>query len=254
MKKLIKNEKYQFRVNYYADTNGHIWSENKQDYLKEYEDKNGYKKVVLMTTDKPIGKGHRFSVHRLILSTFQPNKYSSKLTVDHIDGNITNNSLDNLKWASIVENLNNPNTKPNRRCYDQNGTHNASAVLTIDQLLKLIDDVNSGNYKKKDILNKYDICDETLRSIINKRTYRKELENIIISPVFISDYARETKGENNGRAKLDNNKVLEIIKLIQSKKYSYREIANMYQVSISAISNIKNKKTWTHLTKNITFD
>ena len=140
MKKLIKNEKYQFRANYYADSNGHIWSENKQDYLKEYEDKNGYKKVVLMTTDKPPGKGHRFSVHRLVLSTFYPNEFSNKLTVDHIDGNIINNSLDNLKWASIVENLNNPSTKPNRRCYDQDGTHNASAALTFDQLLNLCKD------------------------------------------------------------------------------------------------------------------
>lgn len=254
MKKLIKSDKYQFRTNYYADSNGHIWSENKQDYLKEYDDKNGYKKVVLMTTDKPVGKGHRFSVHRLILSTFQPNEFSHMLTVDHIDGNIANNELSNLKWATMAENLNNPNTKPNRRCYDQDGTHNASSALTLEQLLHLVDDINSGKYKRKQILSKYNICDETLRSIINKKTYQKELADVVITPSFISDYIRETKGENNGRAKLNNNKVLEIIKLIQSKKYTYKEIANMYQVSTSAISNIKNKNTWTHLTKNITFD
>ena len=71
MKKLILKSKYEFCNNYFADDNGHIWSEYKQDYLTEYEDKNGYKKVVLMTKDKP-GKGHRFSVHRLILETFNP--------------------------------------------------------------------------------------------------------------------------------------------------------------------------------------
>lgn len=253
MKKLITSDKYQFRVNYFADSNGHIWSENKKDYLREYEDKNGYKKVVLMTTDKPSGKGRRFSVHRLILSTFQPNVFSYTLTVDHIDGDITNNALTNLKWATIKENLDNPTTKPNRRCYDQEGTHNANSIFSLDKLLLLIKDVNSGSYKRQDILKKYNICDETLRSIINKKTYKKELENIIILPNFISDYARETKGEANGRAKLNNEQVLEIIKLIQSNKYSYKEIAQIYNVSASAISNIKNKNTWTHLTKNITF-
>ena len=63
MKKLICNSKYEFRSRYFADDSGHIWSESKQSFLSEYEDKNGYKKVVLMTTDKPSGRGHRFSVH-----------------------------------------------------------------------------------------------------------------------------------------------------------------------------------------------
>ena len=58
MKKLITNSKYEFRTNYYADDNGHIWSEYKQDYLTEYPDKDGYMKVVLMTKDKPAGKVH----------------------------------------------------------------------------------------------------------------------------------------------------------------------------------------------------
>ena len=71
-----------------------------------------------MTKDKPLGKGHRFSVHRLILSTFNPIKHMNDYTVDHIDGNIHNNQLINLRWASIEDNLNNSNTLPNRRCYD----------------------------------------------------------------------------------------------------------------------------------------
>ena len=102
--KKIESSKYTFRTNYYADESGHIWSEYKKDFLTEYDDKNGYKKVVLMTTDKPIGKGHRFSVHRLILSTFCPNKNSHLLTVDHLDGDITNNKLENLRWATMKEN------------------------------------------------------------------------------------------------------------------------------------------------------
>ena len=65
---------------------------------------------------------------------------------------------------------------------------------------------------------------------------------------------RDTSGEKNGKSKLNNEKVLQIIKLLQTKKYSYQEIGRMYGVSDSAISNIKNKKTWKHLTKNINFN
>ena len=144
MKKLIQKNKYEFRNRYFADENGHIWSESKQDYLTEYEDKNGYKKVVLMTTDKPSSKGHRFSVHRLILETFNPVRNMNELQVDHINGNHQDNRLKNLKWATCKENLNNPNTIFNRRVYDQEGTHNASAKFTEETLLALIKEINSG--------------------------------------------------------------------------------------------------------------
>lgn len=254
MKKLIQKNKYEFRNRYFADENGHIWSESKQDYLTEYKDKNGYKKVVLMTTDKPSSKGHRFSVHRLILETFNPVRNMNELQVDHINGNHQDNRLENLKWATCKENLNNPNTIFNRRVYDQEGTYNASAKFTEETLLALIKEINSGKYMRKQILEKYNICDETLRKIINKTIYKKELQNVKIEPCFISNYARDTSGEKNGRAKLDNEKVLQIIKLLQSKKYSLAEIAKMYDVSVQIISRIKRKETWKHLTKNISFD
>ena len=254
MKKLIINQKYEFRIKYYADSNGHIWSEAKQDYLTEYDDKNGYKKVLLMTTDKPLGKGHRFSVHRLVLSAFYPVQNHQELTIDHIDGDITNNQLNNLKWVTIQENLNNPNTKPNRRCYDQSGTHNTSASFDKAALNRLIEDVNSGLFKQKEILVKYQICDETLRKILNKITYTEELKDTEINPRFLSDYARDTSGEKNGRAKLNNDQVLQIIRLLQSKQYTLTEIGKMFNVSSQIIRRIRDKETWKHLTKNITFN
>lgn len=207
-----------------------------------------------MTTDRPASKGHRFSVHRLILETFNPVENMNELQVDHINGNMQDNRLINLKWATAKENLDNPNTKPNRRVYDQYGTHNALSKFTEERLNQLIMDVNSGKYTRKQVLLKYEICDETLRRIINRETYKTDLEGILIAPNFISDYARDTKGESNGRAKLNNEKVIQIIKLLQSKKYSLVEIANIYDVSPQIISRIKRKETWKHLTKDIDFN
>ena len=252
--KKIESSKYIFRTNYYADESGHIWSEYKKDFLTEYDDKNGYKKVVLMTTDKPAGKGHRFSVHRLILSTFCPNKNSHLLTIDHLDGDITNNKLENLRWATMKENLENPNTLPNRRCYDQDGLSNSSSKFTKESLENLILDINSGNFKRKEILEKYGICDETLRNVILKKTYKIELENVEITPNFLSDYGRDTKGVRNGRAKLKEDDIREIVSLIIKKEKTLKAIASQFGVSVSTINRIKSKTSWTELTKDVIFD
>lgn len=254
MKKLISNSKYEFRNKYYADSNGHIWSESKQDYLTEYDDKNGYKKVVLMTTDKPPSKGHRFSVHRLVMETLLPVEDMWQLQVDHINGNVADNRLENLRWTTPKENLDNPNTKPNRRVYDQDGTHNASASFDELSLKLIVQDINSGLFTRKDIMRKYGICAETLTNLVNKRHYKDELKDVEIIPNFIPDKHGDSTGEKNGRAKLNEKQVLEIIDLLLAKKLTNKQIAEQYGVSCAAISHIKCKDTWTHLTKNIDFD
>lgn len=184
MKKLITKTKYQLKCKYYADDSGHIWSEKMGQFLKEYDDKNGYKKVSLSATDKT----HRFSVHRLILETFQPVPNMQTLQVDHIDGDKANNALSNLRWITCKEH------------------------------------------------------------------YKEGLKDTTTIPNFKSDCARDTLEEKKERAKLNNEKVLEIIKLLKSKKYSMKQIGDMYNVTATSICSIKNKRTWKHLTKNIDFD
>ena len=88
--------------------------------------------------------------------------------------------------------------------------------------------------------------------IVGER-YKQELLELNFNPIFISDYARDTKGTKNGRAKLTEKEVLEIIDLLLKKK-SGAEIARLYNVSSSTISHIKKKDTWTHLTVDIVFD
>lgn len=61
---------------------------------------NGYEYVSLTGSD---GKDYHKTVHRLYATAFIPNP-DNLPTVDHKDGNRTNNSLDNLRWASYSQN------------------------------------------------------------------------------------------------------------------------------------------------------
>ena len=65
---------------------------------------SGYLQVNLRGIRKPT------LVHRLVAEAFIPNPLGLR-DVDHIDGNKTNNRIENLRWVRHKENCNNPNTK-----------------------------------------------------------------------------------------------------------------------------------------------
>ena len=49
-------------------------------------------------------------IHRLVAEAFIPNPLGLR-DVDHIDGNKSNNRVENLRWVSHKENCNNPSTR-----------------------------------------------------------------------------------------------------------------------------------------------
>ena len=65
----------------------------------------GYCKVVLWK----YGKKKMYTVHRLVAEHFIPNP-DNKPCIDHIDGNRSNNRVENLRWCTYKENSNNPIT------------------------------------------------------------------------------------------------------------------------------------------------
>ena len=62
------------------------------------------------------------------------------------------------------------------------------------------------------------------------------------------------RAEVNGAAKLTKEQVKEIIQLLLSKKYTYKQIGEMYNVGEETIGRIKRKKSWKELTKEINFN
>ena len=91
---------------------GNVWSTTYNRELHPFLTNRGYIRVCL-SKDKTVKQVH---VHRLVAEAFIPNP-DNLPQVDHIDGDKTNNKVENLRWISHSENCrkSRPHAeKPNR--------------------------------------------------------------------------------------------------------------------------------------------
>ncbi len=129
-----------------------------------------YKKVVLVLD--LIAKTN--SVHRLVAKTFISNP-ENKPSINHIDGDGSNNCIDNLEWCTQSENL--------IHCYqvlkrltakcDKNG----NSKLTREQVLEIrkIAEERGKYYGRKELALKYNVSEGTIKEIITRRRNRWDL-------------------------------------------------------------------------------
>ena len=87
---------------YKINRKGEIYSCHYQKNMKYLEKDDGYYYVDLRID----GKRHKCYIHRLLAKQYIDNP-DNKPEIDHIDRNNHNNSLDNLRWVSRVENRRN---------------------------------------------------------------------------------------------------------------------------------------------------
>lgn len=93
-KKIERND------NYSINENGEVRNDSTNHIKNPFVNKaNGYLTVDLYRNNK----SEKVPIHRLMAEAFIPN-LENKATVDHIDGNRKNNSIDNLRWATYSEN------------------------------------------------------------------------------------------------------------------------------------------------------
>ncbi|CAH6419400.1 HNH endonuclease [uncultured virus] len=79
---------------YFISNQGNIWS-SKSESLLNPGLCSGYKYVILYHENRK----HKLSVHRLVAITFIPNPNNLKY-VNHRNGNVSDNRVDNLEWIS----------------------------------------------------------------------------------------------------------------------------------------------------------
>ena len=152
---------------YFVDMLGNVYSE-KWGYMKKLKpakNKDGYFQVGL----RKNGKHHTQTIHRLVVKTFLHNSENKK-EVDHINGDIQDNRLYNLRWITRSENSKNI-------CKYKN---NKSGILGVrfdkyrNRWVAYWNDFNKKQCVKKFLVKKYGE-NEAKQLAIN---LRKEMEKI----------------------------------------------------------------------------
>lgn len=99
-------------------------------------------------------------VHRLVAETFLP-RIDGKEDVNHLDGNKSNNRLDNLEWCTPLENVTHASITGLR---PMNGEDNHRVKLNADNVLNILRMWRHG-HKQKDLAFDYGVNQTTISHI-----------------------------------------------------------------------------------------
>ena len=93
--------------NYYITSFGRVWSNyNGGHWLKPSINKSQYHNRLYVS----LGRGNKKYIHQLVAQAFIPNP-DNLSEVDHIDTDETNNHVENLRWVTHQQNMENTITQ-----------------------------------------------------------------------------------------------------------------------------------------------
>lgn len=102
--------------------------------LKSRKNKYGYLQIGLCKD----GKQKNYKIHRLVAQAFIPNPENKK-EVDHINTIRDDNRVENLRWSTRAENINNNLSKIKySNCRLSFKNHKAKSILQLDKNMELI--------------------------------------------------------------------------------------------------------------------
>lgn len=122
------------------------------------------------------GKTFRFNAHKLVALAFLPNP-NKKQCVNHIDGDKTNNRLENLEWCTYSENLVHA-FKTGLRCC--NGELNPVSRLTEDQvkeIRKLYVKGKHGEFNSRGLAKRFNVSPTIILRIVKRKVWNHILKD-----------------------------------------------------------------------------
>lgn len=143
---------------------------NREGHVLSEKDKRGHYLSVILCYQS---KTRCTRIHRLVAEAFIPNP-ENKPQVNHIDGNKQNNRVDNLEWATAIENMAHAR---------ETGLSSFIAMNHYNQIerpFKIIQCDLSGKFlaeykNAKDASDASGVCQRNILQVANKTEYKKGL-------------------------------------------------------------------------------
>lgn len=152
---LMKNEEIKVIdgfENYAVTTMGRVWSFRSNKFLKPTLNQRGNHKRFYVS----LGRGNKKYIHQLVAQAFIPNP-NNYTEVDHIDADGTNNNVENLRWVTHQENMENSQTKNNLK-------KNTGYYIEIEEI-----ETGEIFVGIKEIMEKYKVSEQTVLNHLNEK-------------------------------------------------------------------------------------
>ena len=148
---------------YKVTSEGQIWSEYSRSYLKPFADNRGYLRVRLYKE----GRARTVLISRMVALAFVNNP-DNLCTVNHKNGNKLDNSMENLEWMSLSDNV--------KHAYQSglnssSGSNNPNAKLTPEQVREIRATYKPYKVTATDLANKFGVDVSTIRRAASNYTW-----------------------------------------------------------------------------------
>ena len=177
---------------YFIEENGQIYSKAKKGYITPKYDKDGYLQVLLQKNEG--GRNNRvcYRVATLVIYSFigPPPKNLKDPTINHIDGDKTNNNYTNLEWIER-------STNSKIRFITAKEEHNGTAKLSSSEVHLICQLLADTDLTTQEIGNKLNVSKNTINNILSGKNWTS------ISSQYDFSFRKITRDEN-GRYKVIN--------------------------------------------------
>ena len=154
---------------YYISDDGRVFSDARGGELRERAtrlNQKGYK-YTFLTNGKNVKK--TAIIHRLVAEYFLPN-YDKNLQVNHIDGDKTNNKVENLEMVTGLENMR--HASEHHLLKNVCGEKHYKTTLTNEDVIEIRKKYMPKVYTMKMLADEYNVTKKSISAIINRRTWK----------------------------------------------------------------------------------
>lgn len=247
LSRIILND---YLTKYYIRSDGTVFSSNyckdgelkkrKINKIKNAKDKDNPYYVVHLSVKN---KSYTILVHRLVAGAFIDNP-ENKPEVNHKNGRKRNNKVNNLEWNFSSENIfHSYESGIRNKLY---GEDKANSKITNNQAHEICKLLEENKLTMKEISELVGCSKATILNIRQRKAWIN-----ISSEYNIDNY--DIRESTNGNKRLKKETAKNICKDIESGYFSIRDIATKYNIPYSKVNDIKQRKTWTEVSKNYDF-